>query len=77
MSVDEADVLHVDVTDPRPADHGLDEALLGSDGTGMAFVRQLGGQVSWFPDESGSGKTIRVRMQPRGLDHTFPRIEAP
>ncbi|RPF39382.1 hypothetical protein EDD92_9639 [Streptomyces sp. TLI_185] len=77
MSVDEDDVLLVDVTDPRPAGHGLDEALLGSDGTGMGFVRQLGGEVSWFPDESGSGKTIRVRMQPRGLGPTFPVVEAP
>ncbi|WP_324612775.1 ATP-binding protein [Streptomyces scabiei] len=77
MRVDEDDVLLLDVTDPRPGRDGLDEALSGSDGTGLWLVRQLGGEVAWFAAESGSGKTIRVRMQPGEHSPTFPTVEAP
>ncbi|WP_328744069.1 hypothetical protein OHT57_02015 [Streptomyces sp. NBC_00285] len=64
LSVDEHDVLLIDVTDPHSGHEGLDEALVGGDGTGLWFVRLLGGEVSWFPVECGHGKTIRVRMRP-------------
>jgi anti-sigma regulatory factor (Ser/Thr protein kinase) len=64
LSVDEEDVLLIDVTDPYPGHEGLDEALAGGDGTGLWLVRHLGGEVNWFPAASGHGKTIRVRMRP-------------
>ena len=78
LSADEDDVLFIDVTDPRPGDENLDEALAGGHGTGLWLVRQLGGEVSWFPAESGPGKTIRVRMQPPSeTGSTTPAVEAP
>lgn len=77
MHVDEDDVLLLDVTDPCPGRDGLDEALAGRDRTGLWLVRQLGGEVAWFPAESGSGKTIRVRMRPGKHSPTFPTVEAP
>lgn len=67
LSADEDDVLFIDVTDPRPGHEGLDEALTGGGNeTGLGLVRHLGGEVSWFPAESGHGKTIRVLMPPPG-----------
>ncbi|MXM62142.1 hypothetical protein GR925_01410 [Streptomyces sp. HUCO-GS316] len=77
MSVDEDDVLLVDVTDPSPGRDGLDETLAGSNGTGLWLVRQLGGEVSWLVTEAGSGKTIRVRMQPGKHSPTSPTVETP
>ncbi|MGW5637292.1 ATP-binding protein [Streptomyces sp. NPDC003832] len=78
LSADENDVLCIDVTDPRPGDESLDEALAGGHGTGLWLVRHLGGEISWFPGESGHGKTIRVRMQPPGeTGSTAPAVEAP
>ncbi|MEU5193680.1 ATP-binding protein [Streptomyces scabiei] len=79
LSADEDDVLFIDVTDPRPGHERLDEALAGSrDETGLGLVRHLGGEVSWFPAESGNGKTIRVRMlPPGGTGPTTPAAEAP
>lgn len=76
LSVDEADVLFIDVTDPRPGDDGLDDDLAGGDGTGLGLARRLGGEVSWFPVESGNGKTVRVRMQPSETGSTSLAVEA-
>jgi hypothetical protein len=67
----------IDVTDPRPGDEGLDEVLAGGEGTGLWLARHLGGEVSWFPAESGNGKTIRIQMRPSALGKTSPTVEAP
>ena len=78
LTADEDEVLFIDVTDPRPGDETLHDAFAGAHGTGLWLVRQLGGEVSWFPAESGPGKTIRVRMQPPSdTGSTPPAVEAP
>lgn len=77
LSVDECDVLLIDVSDPRSGHRGLDEALVGRHGTGLWIVRQLGGEVNWGPAESGSGKTIRVRLQPGEAEATAQTGETP
>lgn len=77
LSADEDDVLLVDVTDPTPGHDGLDDALAGGEGTGLCLVRRLGGEVSWFPDAEGAGKTVRVRMLPDDLSPASPITEAP
>ncbi|MFC8520329.1 ATP-binding protein [Streptomyces sp. NPDC057257] len=77
MSVDEEDVLLVDVADPGPGHDDLDECLAGGRETGLGLVRQLGGEVSWFPAEADSGKTIRVRMRPGEFGRTPSISETP
>ncbi|MEW2498524.1 ATP-binding protein [Streptomyces nodosus] len=77
LSVDEDDVLLIGVSDPRAGHCGLDEALAGRHGTGLWIVRQLSGEVGWSPAESGSGKTIRVRLQPGEVETTAPSGQTP
>ncbi|WP_331752265.1 ATP-binding protein [Streptomyces chartreusis] len=77
LIVDEHDLLHIDVTDPRPGNEFLDQALTGRTGTGLWLVRQLGGAVRWLPATSGNGKTIQILMRPMVSGPTPPIVEAP
>lgn len=77
LSVDGDDVLLIDVSDPRSGHGGLDEALAGRRETGLWILRQLSGEVSWVAAESGTGKTIRVRLQPGEVETTAPAGETP
>lgn len=77
LSVDGEDVLLIDVSDPRSGHSDLNEALAGRHGTGLWIVRQLSGEISWVPAESGTGKTIRVRLQPGEVETTAPAGETP
>ncbi|MFJ1735493.1 ATP-binding protein [Streptomyces sp. NPDC088254] len=77
LSVDQDEVLFLDVTDAHPGDGGLDGALAGRDGTGLWLVRRLGGEVSWVPAESGNGKTIRIRVPPGEIGTTTSPVDAP
>lgn len=77
LTVDEQNELVIDVTDPSPGDDLLGQALTGREGSGLWLVRHLGGEVSWFPTESGNGKTVRIQMRPSVLRPTPPIVEAP
>ncbi|MBA4866939.1 ATP-binding protein [Streptomyces sp. PSKA54] len=64
----EDECLVIDVSDPVPAFPRFDEVIKAGPederGRGLHLMRQFGGEVTWFLQESG-GKTVRALLQPR------------
>lgn len=67
LAVTEDGALSVEVSDPVPDFPGFDHALApgGMDerGRGLAVVRALAAELTWFPRRH-IGKTVRARVKP-------------
>ncbi|WP_405878575.1 hypothetical protein OG762_07910 [Streptomyces sp. NBC_01136] len=64
LVVTEGETLLISVTDPSPEFPDFLMAITAQKSTGLARVRELGGETTWSISEDGDRKTVRVRMQP-------------
>ncbi|MFD5370723.1 ATP-binding protein [Streptomyces sp. NPDC127103] len=68
LRVTEAHELLIDVTDPAPEFPQFEAAIDGELGRGLPGAQRLGATLSWTPDLSTGGKTVRALMQPGQVD---------
>ncbi|MEV7676432.1 ATP-binding protein [Streptomyces sp. NPDC088752] len=64
VRVTKAHELIIDVKDPNPDFPKFETNVVGELGRGLWVVRRFGAKVSWAPDITEGGKTVRAVMQP-------------
>ena len=63
LIVVEDETLLIAVTDPSPAFPDFLTAITAQKSTGLANIRELGGETTWRPSDDGDTKTVQVLIR--------------
>ncbi|MGX1907649.1 ATP-binding protein [Streptomyces phaeochromogenes] len=63
LIVAEDETLLIAVTDPSPAFPDFLTAITAQKSTGLAAIRELGGETTWRPSDDGDAKTVQVLIR--------------
>ncbi|MGA5454775.1 ATP-binding protein [Streptomyces umbrinus] len=63
LIVAEDETLLIAVTDPSPAFPDFLTAITVQTSTGLANIRELGGEINWRPSDDGDTKTVQVLIR--------------
>jgi len=63
LIVAEDETLLIAVTDPSPAFPDFFTAITAQKNTGLAAIRELGGETTWRPSDDGDTKTVQVLIR--------------
>ncbi|MEU0649201.1 ATP-binding protein [Streptomyces umbrinus] len=63
LIVADDETLQIAVTDPNPAFPDFLTAITAQKSTGLANIRELGGEITWRPSDDGDTKTVQVLVR--------------
>ncbi|MDQ0956009.1 anti-sigma regulatory factor (Ser/Thr protein kinase) [Streptomyces phaeochromogenes] len=63
LIVTDDETLLIAVTDPSPAFPDFLTAITAQKSTGLANIRELGGETTWRPSDDGDTKTVQVLIR--------------